>query len=199
MSCGNRYLIHPQCSGLPCIQRSLGEQTLTEWLRAPRSRVTIKQQAFPAAKGGDTGGRNAQLTGEGAGRAGRCPCDNFGKTQSDTAAHATAHIPPTWKISSPDPRILRVSAIVVWAQTPGAGSSPVNQCRRVLARVLQGLRPGGLFFQPWLSPLSHTSFFFGKLSLQLNSFLSLRPPSKRLSPKASFSFRPAFIPLSPRT
>lgn len=112
---------------------------------------------------------------------------------------ATAHIPPTWKISSPDPRILRVSAIVVWAQTLGAGSSPVNQCRRVLARVLQGLRPGGLFFQPWLSPLSHTSFFFGKLSLQLNSFLSLPPPSKRLSPKASFSFRPAFIPLSLRT
>ena len=112
---------------------------------------------------------------------------------------ATAHIPPTWKISSPDPKILKVSAIVVWAQTPGAGSNPVNQRRRVLTRVLQGLRPGGLFFQPWRSPLSQASFFFGKLSLQLNNFLSLGPPSKRLSPKASFSFCPAFIPLSPRT
>lgn len=196
MSCGNRYLIHPQCSGLPCIQRSLGEQTLTEWLGAPRSRVTIQQQAFPAAKGGDTGGRNAQLTGEGAGRAGRCPCDNFGKTQSDIAAHGHSSHPSHMENILTRPQ---ESRIVVWAQTPGAGSSPVNQCRWVLTRVLQGLRPGGLFFQPWLSPLSHTSFFFGKLSLQLNSFLSLRPPSKRLSPKASFSFGPAFNPLSLRT
>ena len=72
---------------------------------------------------------------------------------------ATAHILPTWKISSPDPKILKVSAIVVWAQTPGAGFNPINQCRWVLTRVLQGLRPGGVVLSA-LAQSSESDFLF---------------------------------------
>lgn len=68
---------------------------------------------------------------------------------------ATAHILPTWKISSPDPKILKVSAVVVWAQTPGLGSNPINQCRW----VLQGLRPGGVVLSA-LAQSSESDFLF---------------------------------------